>query len=77
LEDAKFVAEVELTIDKNGNIETYQWLKGSGNKRWDDSVKASLAVVKSINRPPPKGFPEKFVTRFDVEVLEPETASIQ
>lgn len=77
MEDAKFVAEVELTIDKKGNIENYEWLKGSGNKRWDDSVKASLAAVKTINRPPPKGFPQKFITRFDVETLEPETASIQ
>jgi protein TonB len=77
LEDTKFVAEVELTIDKTGNIESYQWVRGSGNKRWDESVKASLAAVKAINRPPPKGFPDKFITRFDVETLEPETASIQ
>ena len=77
MEDSKFVAEVELTIDKKGNIESYQWIKGSGNKRWDDSVKATLTFVKAINRPPPQGFPEKFVTRFDVEVLEPQTASIQ
>lgn len=77
LEDDAFVAEVELAIDKKGNIEDVRWLRGSGNRRWDDSVRSSLASVRSISRPPPPGFPSRFVTRFDVEVLEAEPSGLQ
>ena len=64
------VAEVELTVDKSGEILNSTWLKGSGEKKWDDSVKAVLAQTTTISRPPPKGFPEKFVVRFDVAITE-------
>jgi hypothetical protein len=47
-------------------------LKGSGDKRWDDSVKTVIAQTKVISRPPPKGFPEKFIVRFDVETSRTE-----
>ena len=67
LQDLDFVVEVELRIDAQGKISGYDWKKGSGNKEWDDSVKKALAGA--INRPPPKGFPDKFVVRFDVQPL--------
>jgi TonB family protein len=71
--DDQFVAEVEVSIDKDGNVTGSRWLKGSGNARWDNSVKAAVAATKAISRPPPKNFPGSFVTRFDVasEQTEP------
>ena len=56
-----------MSIDPDGRVTGYRWLKGSGNARWDDSVKHALAQTKAISRPPPKGFPGKFLVRFDVE----------
>src|SRR5262249_16417786 len=69
--DVDFVAEVEMRIDTQGKIIGYDWKKGSGNTAWDNSVKKALANG-AINRSPPKGFPDKFVVRFDVqETTEP------
>ena len=70
--DETYVAEVELNVDAKGRVTDYHWLKGSGDKRWDDSVKAVIAQTKTISRPPPKGFPEKFPVRFDVETSRTE-----
>jgi protein TonB len=77
--DDNFVAEVEVRVNPSGRILDYRWLSGSGNKRWDDSVKAVMEDAKSISRPPPKGFPEKFEVKFDVisERTEPVNLSIQ
>lgn len=72
LSDDDFAAEVEVSVDKKGQMGDYRWVSGSGNSRWDASVKAALAQVKVINRTPPKGFPEKFNVRFDVESLRTE-----
>jgi hypothetical protein len=66
IRDAAYLAEIELSVDKTGRIADWQWRRGSGDKRWDDSVKQALAQTKSISRPPPKGFPAKFLVRFDV-----------
>jgi TonB family protein len=70
--DDAYVAEVELAIDPQGNVTDSRWLKGSGNARWDNSVKAAVAATKAVSRPPPKGFPGKVVARFDVELLQTE-----
>jgi len=70
--DDKYVAEVELTIDRDGNVSMSRWIAGSGDARWDNSVKAAVAATKTISRQPPKGFPTSFVTRFDVESLRTE-----
>jgi len=70
--DDSFVAEIELGVDSTGQITGYSWQKGSGNARWDDSVKSALAKTKAISRPPPKNFPPKFLVRFDVERLQSE-----
>jgi outer membrane biosynthesis protein TonB len=73
IRDENYVADIELTLDKAGAITRWQWVKASGDKRWDDSVKQALAQTKSISRPPPKTFPDRFVVRFDVESAATET----
>jgi TonB family protein len=70
--DDTYVAEVQLSIDSKGRVADSRWLKGSGDKRWDDSVKAVIAQAKTMSRPPPKGFPENFQVRFDVETSRTE-----
>jgi TonB family protein len=67
IRDENYVVDIELTLDKSGTLTRWQWVKGSGDKRWDDSVKSAMAQVKTISRPPPQGFPDKFTVRFDVE----------
>jgi hypothetical protein len=67
VDDRSFLAEVEMHIDAQGKILGYDWKKGTGNQRWDDSVKKVLASSKGMSRPPPKGFPDKFIVRFDTE----------
>jgi hypothetical protein len=42
--------------------------RGSGDAAWDDSVKKLLAETATVGRPPPIGFPEKVLVRFDVQV---------
>lgn len=74
--DDNFIANVELTIDKSGYIEDSRWINGSGNTRWDDTVRQAVAQVKTISRPPPKGFPDKFVVRFDVESTRTEAIEL-
>ena len=66
LNDAAFVAEVDLSVDASGNVKNWKWKSGSGEKRWDDSVRAVVAATKSFNRVPPQGFPQSFTVRFDV-----------
>ena len=57
-----------MTIDPKGRVTASRWLSGSGDARWDNSVKAAVpAGAQAMSRPPPKGFPEKFIVRFDVE----------
>jgi protein TonB len=65
--DSSYVAEVEVTLDREGRLLSSVWKKGSGDTLWDNSVKKALADTRSIGRPPPKGFPEKVVVRFDVQ----------
>lgn len=76
IDDDTFVAEAQLNIDSEGNVQGYRWVKGSGNTRWDAAAKQALADTRSINRPPPKGFPDAFVVRFDV-VTEPVENTFQ
>jgi TonB family protein len=72
VKDDEFVAEVELVIDKQGKVTASHWVKGSGNPRWDKSVKAAVAATKAVGAAPPAGFPEKFMARFDVEMTRTE-----
>lgn len=70
--DDNFTANVEVTIDKSGYVEDTRWVSGSGNARWDGTVKEAVAHLRTISRPPPQGFPGKFVVRFDVESTRTE-----
>lgn len=72
MNDDSYVVEVELSIDTKGNVTGSRWISGSGNTRWDDSVKAALGQVPSVGKAPPKGFPDTFVVRFDVESVPVE-----
>lgn len=75
--DDNYSVEVQLTVDSKGNLGGYQWIQGSGDKRWDDSVKAALSQTKSINHAPPKGFPPTFNVRFDVDTVPVQSAPLE
>ena len=72
VKDDEFVAEVELSIDKEGRVLGSRWIKGSGDVRWDKSVKNAVAATKTVGIAPPAGFPSKFTARFDVEMTRTE-----
>ena len=65
--DDNFVAEVSVDVDKQGNLNHAQWLKGSGDPKWDASVKEVFKVVSNIGKPPPTNFPPNVTIRFDVQ----------
>ena len=65
--DDNFTTEVAVSLDRNGNIENTTWLKGSGDAKWDSTVKQVFMAVKSFNRPPPPNFPPRVTIRFDVQ----------
>jgi hypothetical protein len=67
IDDKGFVAEVEVTIDRAGLISQPDWKRGSGNKRWDDSVRSVLAKTPRMSRPPPTNYPPRVILRFDVQ----------
>ncbi len=75
LADDNYVAEVAVNVDPQGNLSQPQWRKGSGDARWDQTVKDVFKVVQSIDRHPPTNFPPSVVIRFDVqEETEPVVA---
>ena len=45
------------TVDRAGEISDPVWRKGSGDPKWDDSVRQVFAAVKEMDRPPPTNFP--------------------
>jgi hypothetical protein len=61
------VAEVQVNVDKQGNLSPTQWLKGSGDAKWDQSVKNVFKAVPAIDRRPPTNFPPVVTIRFDVQ----------
>lgn len=65
--DDSFVAEVRVSVGRDGEISNPRWERGSGNQVWDDSVRKAVAAVKSMNRPPPTNFPPEITVRFDVQ----------
>ena len=67
LDDSAFVAEVAVTVDKQGVISQPNWLKGSGDAKWDQTVKDVFKVVNKIDRRPPTNFPPAVTIRFDVQ----------
>ena len=67
LHDDNYVAEVNVTVDRSGQISGVEWLKGSGNSLWDNSVRRALAAVTQMDSAPPTNFPPSVVIRFDVQ----------
>jgi type IV secretory pathway VirB10-like protein len=67
LTDDDYVAEVDVAVSRTGDLSDPVWVKGSGNQRWDDSVRQAVAAVKEMNRPPPTNFPSRVLVRFDVQ----------
>lgn len=64
--DDNYAAEVNVTVAHDGSLTDVQWLKGSGNPKWDQTVKDALAAVTKIDHAPPTNFPPHVVIRFDV-----------
>jgi len=67
LKDDDYVAEVDLSVGRDGQLSQPVWEKESGNKLWDDSVRRALAMVTRMDRPPPTNFPPHIMVRFDVQ----------
>jgi len=67
LPDDSYVAEVAVNVDREGNLSQPQWLKGSGDEKWDQTVKEVFKVVSQIDRRPPTNFPPVVTIRFDVQ----------
>ena len=67
LHDDDYVAEVRVTVDRRGTIRNVEWLKGSGNAGWDDSVRRAVSGVTKMDTTPPTNFPPSVVIRFDVQ----------
>jgi outer membrane biosynthesis protein TonB len=67
LEDDQWVAEVQVNVDKGGNLGGVTWQKGSGNRQWDQSVRDVFKLVQNIDRRPPTNFPPQVTIRFDVQ----------
>jgi hypothetical protein len=67
MHDDNYVAEVKLSIGRDGELTDPVWEKESGNQIWDDSVRRAVAAVTRIDRPPPTNFPPYIVVRFDVQ----------
>ncbi len=67
LDDDKYVVEVAVNVDKQGDLSPTQGLKTSGNAQWDASVKDVFKLVTQIDRRPPTNFPPNVTIRFDVQ----------
>jgi periplasmic protein TonB len=67
MDDDNYVAEVQIHVDREGNLSDPVWQQGSGNPQWDDSVKKVFKEVTMIDRPPPTNFPPVVTIRFDVD----------
>jgi len=67
MDDDSYVAEIQVSVGRDGSLSNPVWQKGSGNKTWDDSVRAVIQSVTAMDRPPPTNFPPQVVIRFDVQ----------
>ncbi len=59
LADDKYVAEVQVSVSREGLISNPQWLKSSGDAKWDNSVRQAIASVPSMDHVPPTNFPPR------------------
>ena len=67
LKDDDYVAEVTISVGRDGQLSHPVWEKESGNRIWDDSVRRALKAVTHMDRPPPTNFPSHVTVRFDVQ----------
>jgi outer membrane biosynthesis protein TonB len=67
LADDNYVAEVSVNVDKDGNLSRIAWQKGSGDDKWDQTVRNVFKTITSIDRRPPTNFPPSVTIRFDVQ----------
>jgi hypothetical protein len=65
--DDNFVAEVSVNVGPDGALGRVAWQKGSGDARWDQTVKDVFKSVTAIDRRPPTNFPSSVTIRFDVQ----------
>jgi outer membrane biosynthesis protein TonB len=65
--DDSYAAEVQVSVGRDGQIGDMAWQKGSGDSRWDDSVRAAITAVTRMDIPPPTNFPPRVTIRFDVQ----------
>jgi outer membrane biosynthesis protein TonB len=56
---------VEINITQKGEVSSIAIVSNNGDKDWTKSVNDALSKVKSLSRPPPKGFPNHFQIKFD------------
>ena len=66
-EDDNYVAEVQVNVDPQGGLSNPVWQKGSGDTKWDQTVKDVFKLVTMIDRRPPTNFPPVVTIRFDVQ----------
>lgn len=67
--DLNFVSQIQITMDERGRIVSSSYLKLSGNKEWDNSVKQTVSPITMFSKVPPKGFPSTVIIQFDVQEL--------
>lgn len=73
-DDTGYVVEVDVAVAPDGRVTGTDWKRGSGDNRWDASVREVLKQIASIGRKPPKEFPGRFLVRFDAV---PDTEPVQ
>ncbi len=69
-DDHDYVAVVEISVDKSGNISDPAWKQKSGHRDWDNSVWAAIQSTPRVSRPPPPKFPSSVAVKFDVEAMQ-------
>jgi outer membrane biosynthesis protein TonB len=65
--DENYVAEVEVAVNRAGDVSEPVWRKGSGDPKWDESVRKVFVTVSRLDHPPPTNFPPRVTIRFDVQ----------
>ena len=67
LADDNYVAEVEVAVNRAGDVSDPVWRKGSGDPKWDESVRKVFAAVSRLDHSPPTNFPPRVIILFDVQ----------
>jgi hypothetical protein len=67
LADDNYVAEVDIAVSRAGDVSDPVWRKGSGDPKWDESVRKVFAAVSRLDHSPPTNFPPRVIIRFDVQ----------